>query len=45
VSGNVIDASFNALYDSITYKLFRDGVVAKADHVGGGAAPLRARPL
>lgn len=25
VSGNVIDASYNALRDSITYKLFRDG--------------------
>jgi 2-isopropylmalate synthase len=25
VSTNVIDASFNALHDSITYKLFRDG--------------------
>jgi 2-isopropylmalate synthase len=25
VSANVIDASFNALHDSITYKLFRDG--------------------
>ncbi|MDR3439502.1 citramalate synthase [Telmatospirillum sp.] len=26
VSANVIDASFNALHDSITYKLLRDGV-------------------
>ena len=26
VSGNVIDASYNALYDAITYKLYRDGV-------------------
>ena len=26
VSPNVIDASFNALHDSITYKLFHDGV-------------------
>ena len=25
VSANVVDASFNALNDSITYKLFRDG--------------------
>jgi 2-isopropylmalate synthase len=25
VSANVIDASFNALHDSITYKLYRDG--------------------
>jgi 2-isopropylmalate synthase len=25
VSGNVIDASYNALRDAITYKLFRDG--------------------
>jgi 2-isopropylmalate synthase len=25
VSTNVIDASFNALYDAITYKLFRAG--------------------
>ena len=26
VSTNVIDASYNALHDSITYKLLRDGV-------------------
>jgi 2-isopropylmalate synthase len=26
VSANVIDASYNALYDAITYKLYRDGV-------------------
>jgi 2-isopropylmalate synthase len=25
VSTNVIDASYNALYDAITYKLLRDG--------------------
>jgi len=25
VSGNVIDASYNALRDAIVYKLFRDG--------------------
>jgi 2-isopropylmalate synthase len=25
VSPNIIDASYNALYDAITYKLFRDG--------------------
>jgi len=31
VSANVIDASFNALHDSITYKLYRDGARA-----GGG---------
>jgi 2-isopropylmalate synthase len=30
VSTNVIDASFNALHDSITYKLLRDSVVAVA---------------
>jgi 2-isopropylmalate synthase len=29
VSANVIDASFNALHDSITYKLLRDGVAAQ----------------
>ncbi len=28
VSANVIDASYNALNDAITYKLFRDGAVA-----------------
>ncbi len=44
VSSNVIDASFNALYDIITYKLFRDGVVPKGQQPGS-AAPLRARPL
>ena len=27
VSANVIDASYNALHDAITYKLYRDGVV------------------
>jgi 2-isopropylmalate synthase len=25
VSPNIIDASFNALHDSISWKLFRDG--------------------
>ena len=25
VSANIVDASYNALYDAITYKLFRDG--------------------
>ena len=30
VSANVIDASYNALHDSITYKLFRDGAGARA---------------
>ena len=30
VSANVIDASYNALHDSITYKLFRDGAQAPA---------------
>ena len=29
VSENVIDASFNALHDAITYKLYRDGAEAK----------------
>ena len=28
VSGNIIDASYNALRDSIVYKLFRDGIKA-----------------
>ena len=28
VSPNIIDASFNALFDSITWKLFRDGATA-----------------
>jgi 2-isopropylmalate synthase len=28
VSTNVIDASYNALHDSITYKLFVDGAPA-----------------
>jgi 2-isopropylmalate synthase len=26
VSANVIDASYNALHDAISWKLFRDGV-------------------
>jgi 2-isopropylmalate synthase len=29
VSGNIIDASYNALHDAITYKLLLDGVFAK----------------
>ena len=29
VSANIIDASYNALYDSIVYKLLRDGVAAR----------------
>ena len=36
VSANIIDASFNALHDSITYKLFREGAP-----VVGAAAPRR----
>jgi 2-isopropylmalate synthase len=32
VSPNIVDASYNALYDALTYKLFRDG--AKAAHQG-----------
>ena len=27
VSGNIIDASYNALHDSIVWKLYRDGAV------------------
>jgi 2-isopropylmalate synthase len=30
VSANIIDASYNALHDSIVYKLLRDGVAARA---------------
>jgi 2-isopropylmalate synthase len=30
VSTNIIDASYRALYDSIVYRLFRDGAVAQA---------------
>ncbi len=30
VSTNIIDASFRALYDSIVYRLYRDGAVAQA---------------
>jgi len=29
VSANVIDASYNALHDAITYKLYRDGATAR----------------
>ena len=32
VSPNIVDASYNALHDAITYKLFRDG--AKPAHQG-----------
>ncbi len=28
VSPNIVDASFQALHDSITYKLFREGAAA-----------------
>ena len=37
VSTNVIDASYNALHDGITYKLFVDGAAA-ADEMAGTAA-------
>jgi 2-isopropylmalate synthase len=30
VSANIVDASFQALWDSIVYKLYRDGAPAKA---------------
>ena len=30
VSGNIIDASYEALHDAITYKLFIDGARAPA---------------
>ena len=30
VSGNIIDASYEALHDAITYKLFLDGARAPA---------------
>ena len=36
VSPNIVDASYNALYDAITYKLFRDG--ASPAGQGGGTA-------
>lgn len=31
VSANVIDASFNALHDSITYKLLRSNTAPRTD--------------
>jgi len=34
VSGNIIDASYNALFDAITYKLFLDGVTGQAGSRG-----------
>ena len=47
VSPNIVDASYNALYDAITYKLFRDGAqpataalrVRVSGTVGSTAAP------
>jgi 2-isopropylmalate synthase len=30
VSPNIIDASFNALYDSLTWKLYREGAAVAA---------------
>ena len=32
VSPNIIDASYNAIYDSITYKLFYDLIYKSEDH-------------
>ncbi|HLG45647.1 MAG TPA: citramalate synthase [Reyranella sp.] len=40
VSPNIVDASYNALYDAITYKLFRDGAAPAA----GGTVGSTARP-
>ena len=37
VSANIIDASYGALRDAITYKLFRQGVGAKMDGEAGSA--------
>jgi 2-isopropylmalate synthase len=34
VSGNIIDASYNALHDAITYKLLLDGLFAKPARLG-----------
>ena len=38
VSPNIVDASYNALYDAITYKLFRDG--AKPARAGASGRPV-----
>jgi 2-isopropylmalate synthase len=40
VSPNIVDASYNALYDAITYKLFRDGAApaGQADGTAGSTA-------
>jgi 2-isopropylmalate synthase len=43
VSPNIVDASYNALYDAITYKLFRDGA-APASGQGSGTVGSTARP-
>ncbi|MBI3452454.1 MAG: citramalate synthase [Rhodospirillales bacterium] len=42
VSANVIDASYNALHDAITWKLFHDGDHAARGVRGGGSRPSAA---
>jgi len=44
VSPNIVDASYNALYDAITYKLFRDGAVPESGGQGGGTVGSSAAP-
>jgi 2-isopropylmalate synthase len=44
VSPNIVDASYNALYDAITYKLFRDGAAPASDGQGSGTVGSTARP-
>ena len=42
VSPNIVDASYNALYDAITYKLFRDGAAPAGQ--GGGTVGSTGAP-
>ena len=44
VSPNIVDASYNALYDAITYKLFRDGAAPATGGQGSGTVGSTARP-
>ncbi len=41
VSANIIDASYNALFDSIVFKLLRDGVAARRPGRGASARPTQ----
>ncbi|MBV1933336.1 MAG: hypothetical protein KUG59_01500, partial [Parvibaculaceae bacterium] len=45
VSANIVDASFQALTDSITYKLLRENAPAPLNAKMAGAAPTLKAPV